>query len=131
MNNLQVEVLNKLREIVDEYEELITRIKYYKQLIRAEPESLSDLLSSIEAIYNRTVDLFEEYNGIKIDNDEMHRYIRAYLAYLKLISIPYTAELLSDIKNLIERQFSDRFSKEVGKIADITERLKLLSETNS
>jgi hypothetical protein len=103
--------ISKLRDLVNQYESLIDELKYYKNLAGKEPERIDSIREHIESAVSNTINILENYDSVKnLDVDDTSRkYLSTYYNYLLLVSIPYTLDLLNDIKKeLVKRRIFEK-----------------------
>ncbi len=112
MTGLEIyDYISRLRDLVNQYESLIDELKYYKNLAGREPERIDSIREHIESAVSNTVNILENYNSVKDLNidDTSKKYLSTYYNYLLLVSIPYTLDLLNDIKReLIKRRVFEK-----------------------
>jgi hypothetical protein len=103
--------ISKLRDLVNQYESLIDELKYYKNLAGKEPERIDSIREHIESAVTNTMNILENYDSVKDLNvdDTSKKYLSTYYNYLLLVSIPYTLDLLNDIKReLVKRRVFEK-----------------------
>lgn len=106
----EAEVVAKARDIVNNYDELINKLKILKEKIRESPDLFKELSLYLTKIYNITKSLLKICNSTTEYSEDYRKYLEAYCEYIVLISIPYVIDLLknmrdnssNDIKNNIE-----------------------------
>lgn len=107
-------VVARARDLINEYDELITRMKIFKEKIRESPDLFTELSSILFNIYNKTRDLMEVCNSVDLDlGEEYSRYLKTYCEYLVLISIPYVLEILNNMKNYASDKLRNSIDKYV------------------
>ncbi|OYT37194.1 MAG: hypothetical protein B6U89_07735 [Desulfurococcales archaeon ex4484_58] len=100
-------ILSNIRDLVDEYEKLITRLKYIKESSRIDPDKVDTLIPRLNRIYNKTVNNLREFKNTDLNiNNDYIKYLKTYYNYLIMISIPYTIDLLEEIYKILANSSS-------------------------
>ncbi len=104
--NQVYEYLANLRDLVNEYEELIEFLKTTKNLISKDDTTLFNMFKRIEKIKNKTKTLISIYKNTNLENIDANtwKYIKTYNLYLEMVSIPYIIDLLTDALNILQKR---------------------------
>jgi len=95
--------MTRARDLVDMYEELITRVKLLRVKSREEPEVIDKIVPRLEKAYSETMDFLNKYSEVEVDpSDRYGKYLKTYHDYLLLISIPYLLDLLIEINDNLD-----------------------------
>ncbi len=111
------------RDLVDEYDSLITKIKYVKENISRDVDKVGYVLRDLENIYRKTRDFIEKYNNIVLGEDIYSKYLVTYKNYLLLISIPYVTDLLYEVREGLEKN-NDKYVNEINQFIKYFNSLK-------
>ncbi len=101
------DLVSSLRDLVYEYDELISKTKlWYGRINNSNLREFYEFLREIDEIMTKTMKILTIYNDSKkiLGKDQLSEYIVTYYMYLKLVSIPYTRDLLNDIRNKAMRR---------------------------
>lgn len=110
----------KARDLVNEYDELINKMKIYKEKIRESPNLFTDLSSVLTSIYSKTRGIIDICSSVEqSSSSEYIRYLRIYCEYLVLISIPYVLELLNIMKNYGDENLRNSIEKFIKKFNEL------------
>ncbi|ABN70227.1 hypothetical protein Smar_1132 [Staphylothermus marinus F1] len=105
MNEHIYDYLSNLRDLVNKYEELIDKLKYVKNASNSDPEKVDRIIPEIKGIIEKTTILLSQHEDIMTINSDVdentQQYLKTYYNYLKLVSIPYTYDLLNELKQAL------------------------------
>jgi len=105
----------EVRDLVDLYEDAITRIKLAKLDVRMNLDKLNELLPLLESAINRTSKFFEKYVKLSYDESSYYgRYLKVYCNYLLLVSMPYLRDLLNEIINTLSDESNKHMLQELS-----------------
>ena len=96
------DLMTGLRDLVYKYDELISKTKlWYGRLNNDNVNDFNLFLNEVNRIIDDTVKILSIYNNAKqlLREDTLSDYVTTYYMYLKLVSLPYTRDLLIDIEN--------------------------------
>ncbi len=112
-------VIALLRDLVGEYDKTISRAKILAgRVSRLTTKSLRVFLDSIDVLLDKTNHALQGYKAIIKNNIDAisRKYLQTYYSYLYLVSIPYTRDLLIDIKN---RLVQDKRIDDANRVEEI------------
>ncbi|ADI32427.1 hypothetical protein [Staphylothermus hellenicus] len=105
MNEYIYDYLSSLRDLVNAYEKLIDKLKYVKNASNSDPEKVDRIIPEIKGILEKTTILLSKYEDVIAINSDIdentQQYLKTYYKYLKLVSIPYTYDLLNELKQVL------------------------------
>lgn len=105
MNEHIYDYLSNLRDLINKYEELIDKLKYVKNASNSDPEKVDRIIPEIKGIIEKTTILLSKHEDIMTINSDVdentQQYLKTYYNYLKLVSIPYTYDLLNELKQAL------------------------------
>ncbi len=120
-------MLALLRDLVDEYDKTISRAKVLAgRVSRLNTKSLHIFLNNIAVLLDKTNKALQGYEAVINNNnmdDTSRKYLQTYYSYLHLVSIPYTRDLLVDIRDKLIRDNRIEDASKVEKIIVETENL--------
>ncbi len=112
-------VIALLRDLVGEYDKTISRAKILAgRVSRLTTKSLRVFLDIIDVLLDKTNHALQGYKAIIKNNIDAisRKYLQTYYSYLYLVSIPYTRDLLIDIKN---RLVQDKRIDDANRVEEI------------
>jgi len=111
------EYLSNLRDLVNEYEEVIDFLKTTKNLVSKDQTTISNMFKRLEDIKNKTRKLIEIYKNTNLENVDTNtlKYIKTYNLYLEMVSIPYIIDLLTDVQNIVQRKGDEHIVEIINK----------------
>jgi len=124
--NQVYEYLANLRDLVNEYEELIEFLKTTKNLVSKDETTLFNMFKRIEKIKNKTKTLMNVYKNTKLENIDANtlKYIKTYNLYLEMVSIPYIIDLLTDALNILQKRGNGHAVEIISKTINEFKELK-------
>jgi len=86
------------RDLVDSYEEVISRVKLLKLEVVLEPSRVNTIISELKKLLEKTSVFLEKYSKASFHEEDYYvKYLRVYHDYLLLVSVPYLRDLLDDV----------------------------------
>ncbi|MCD6196190.1 MAG: hypothetical protein J7J82_05345 [Staphylothermus sp.] len=124
--NQVYEYLANLRDLINEYEELIEFLKTTKNLVSKDETTLFNMFKRIEKIKNKTKTLMNVYKNTKLENIDANtlKYIKTYNLYLEMVSIPYIIDLLTDALNILQKRGNGHAVEIISKTINEFKELK-------
>jgi len=118
--------LANLRDLINEYEELIEFLKTTKNLVSKDETTLFNMFKRIEKIKNKTKTLMNVYKNTKLENIDANtlKYIKTYNLYLEMVSIPYIIDLLTDALNILQKRGNGHAVEIISKTINEFKELK-------
>ncbi|GEM_PF-1472542 len=119
------DIVARARDLVDAYEELITRVKILRIEVIEQPEKIDSFLPRLEKIIKETAEFLETYSGIEYDmNDYYGKYLKTYYNYLLMVSIPYLIDLLNEVRANIDQSKKHLVEENIAKLSSFTRKYK-------
>jgi hypothetical protein len=103
------DLVSSLRDLVNDYDKLIDEAKLWKGRINTGSlHGLDSFINRARRMLSQTSELLRSIPESDDSGDVMLEYVKTYVAYLRLVSIPYTRDLLEEIRmRLITREKHD------------------------
>lgn len=120
MSTTPVDILNRLKKAVDDYEKIIDLTKIVLNEVRAYGDSekiplllkkLQNILKELEAVGSIT-----SANRLVQGNDITFEYLDLFSRYIALVSIPYEKELISEIRRMFVEKNNTKRINELDKL---------------
>lgn len=108
--------LSRMRDLVNEYEALIDRLKLAKgKATSGDTALLKSIIPYLDKLAIKTEKIFQEYDTYKNmkENGLATKYLITYYSYLQLVSIPYTIDILNDIEKILAKNNSKELVMEI------------------
>ncbi len=130
MEDSPIDILNRLKKAIDDYEKIIDLTKIILNEVRAYGDSnkipllsrrLSSILKELELVGSMA-----SSKGLWTGNDITIEYLNVFSRYIALVSIPYEKDLINEIKEkFIETNNTRRINEleELLKIIDKVEEI--------
>ncbi|WFO75710.1 hypothetical protein J4526_02230 [Desulfurococcaceae archaeon MEX13E-LK6-19] len=130
MEDSPIDILNRLKKAIDDYEKIIDLTKIILNEVRAYGDSnkipllsrrLSSILKELELVGSMA-----SSKGLWPGNDTTVEYLNVFSRYIALVSIPYEKDLINEIKEkFIETNNTKRINElnELLKIIDKVEEI--------
>ena len=97
------DIVAQARDLVEAYEEIITRAKILRIEVLNNPGKLDAFIPLLKDIVDKTNGFLKAYSSIEYDeNDYYGKYLKTYYNYLIMISIPYLKDLLNEIRARVD-----------------------------
>ncbi len=124
--NQVYEYLANLRDLINEYEEVIEILKTTKNLVSKDETTLFNMFKRIEKIKNKTKTLINTYKITNLENIDANtlKYIKTYNLYLEMVSIPYIIDLLTDALNILQKRGNEHAVEIISKTINEFKELK-------
>ncbi len=124
--NQVYEYLANLRDLINEYEEVIEFLKTTKNLVSKDETTLFNMFERIEKIKNKTKTLINTYKNTNLENIDANtlKYIKTYNLYLEMVSIPYIIDLLTDALNILQKRGNEHAVEIISKTINEFKELK-------
>ncbi len=124
--NQVYEYLANLRDLINEYEEVIELLKTTKNLVSKDETTLFNMFKRIEKIKNKTKTLMNMYRNTNLENIDANtlKYIKTYNLYLEMVSIPYIIDLLTDALNILQKRGNEHAVEIISKTINEFKELK-------
>jgi len=124
--NRVYEYLANLRDLINEYEEVIEFLKTTKNLVSKDETTLFNMFKRIEKIKNKTKTLINTYKNTNLENIDANtlKYIKTYNLYLEMVSIPYIIDLLTDALNILQKRGNEHAVEIISKTINEFKELK-------
>jgi len=93
------------RDLVDSYEEVISRVKLLKLEVVLEPSRVNTIIPTLKNLLEKTSVFLEKYSKASFHGEDYYaKYLRVYYNYLLLVSIPYLRDLLDEMARKLSRE---------------------------
>ncbi len=115
-----------IRDLVNDYEALIDRLKLAKgKATSGDTALLKSIMPYLNKLAVKTEKVFQEYNTYKnMNKNELAiKYLITYYSYLQLVSIPYTIDILNDIKEILAKNNNEELVIEIDILMDKYKKL--------
>lgn len=117
------EIVARARDLVDVYEDLISRAKILHIDVNSQSSTLHSFISRLERVVKETSDFLEDLKNMEYNVDKYYgKYLRTYYNYLIMISIPYLLELLNEIKNSADQSIRQVLDKIIEELNSFTKK---------
>lgn len=108
--------LSRMRDLVNDYETLIERLKLVKgKAVSGDTALLKSMITCLNKLIARTEKILQEYDTYRNmeENGLAAKYLATYYSYLQLVSIPYTIDILSDIRKILSTYSDEKLVAEI------------------